>query len=40
MTRTFTIYWEWPLNGGEGDASFAGRNLTFDIVVNAVQDVG
>ena len=40
MTRTFTIYWEWPLNGGEDDASFAGRNLTFDIVVNAVQDVG
>lgn len=40
MTRTFTIYWDWPLNGGEDDASFAGKDLTFDIVVNAVQDVG
>jgi len=40
MSRTFTIYWEWPLEGAENDASFAGRDLTFDIIVNAVQDVG
>lgn len=36
MKRTHTIYWNWPADGND-NTDVAGKTLTFDIVVNAVQ---
>ena len=36
MQKKYTIYWEWPIEGN-GDTSYAGKTLSFDVLVDAVQ---
>lgn len=36
MKKTYTIYWEWPINGSN-DTAYAGKTLKFDVLVDAVQ---
>lgn len=36
MQKKYTIYWEWPIDGN-GDTSYAGKTLSFDVLVDAVQ---
>ena len=38
MQKKYVIYWEWPTNG-VNDTSYAGKTLTFDVLVEAVQKV-
>lgn len=35
MKKKYTIYWQWNTNGN--DNNYAGKTMTFDVVVNAVQ---
>lgn len=36
MKKTYTIYWKW-LTDGSGDNVYAGKTMTFDVLVDAVQ---
>lgn len=36
MKKKYTIYWEWKANGN-GDNSYAGKTLAFDVIVDAIQ---
>lgn len=35
MKKKYTIYWKWI--SGNNDTSFAGKNIVFDVVVDAIQ---
>lgn len=36
MQKKHTIYWEWPIEGN-GDTGYAGKTLSFDVLVDAIQ---